>query len=508
MLTYEPFSHAAYKIADPNIDYNISIDLFRGTKPICELECYPFDFFEEDGTFGNKEQLRNILINRGAVYNQYAREKKGKKQMFEYTGEALAEKRNTISTDNLIQDASYVDRMTEIFAPRFAQSRSRNNKGSRIIQAAQGRFIIDAEAFLKYGQGELMLGHLAPYLIVNNDVDHFKALSDKVQTKSKHTKPEEWTNDEQDFLALLPPRFLGYSTRNKFWGQFSIQHTKEVETPDSDLFNEKLQLDKKYKKMIRALVDNHASKSEGPNANKGGVRDIIENKGKGLAILLHGPPGVGKTLTAETIAEATGRPLFAVSVAEIGLDSSKAEKNIQQIFELAGTWDAVLLIDEADVFLEIRSQPGDVQRNALVSVLLRVLEYYEGIMVLTTNRINSFDIAVQSRIHLAIRYDDLTQKQKRSIFTENLNKISPASIRDRSKIDDWVEEAGSEANFNGRQIRNIVNAALALARGRKDDKRITKEDLKEVAQVSKDFLEDLARTTKDARDYNEAGRFR
>jgi hypothetical protein len=55
--------------------------------------------------------------------------------------------------------------------------------------------------------------------------------------------------------------------------------------------------------------------------------------------------------------------------------------------------------DEADVFLEARGRgENDLRRNAMVSVLLRVLEYYDGILILTTNRMRSFDIAVQSRI--------------------------------------------------------------------------------------------------------------
>ena len=44
------------------------------------------------------------------------------------------------------------------------------------------------------------------------------------------------------------------------------------------------------------------------------------------------------------MAEASGKPLFVVSVAEIGLDASKAERNLEQLFSLAGTWEAVLLV--------------------------------------------------------------------------------------------------------------------------------------------------------------------
>ena len=66
----------------------------------------------------------------------------------------------------------------------------------------------------------------------------------------------------------------------------------------------------------------------------------------------------------------------------------------------------------------------------------------------------------------------------------------------------------AQKDLNGRQIRNIVSAALALARNAKDDDRVTKDHLKKVMKVSRDFTNDLARTTKSARDANEAGRLR
>lgn len=62
---------------------------------------------------------------------------------------------------------------------------------------------------------------------------------------------------------------------------------------------------------------------------------------------------------------------------------------------------AVVLLDEADVFLEERDMK-DLNRNALVSVFLRALEYYNGIVILTSNRVGTFDEAFKSRIQLAL----------------------------------------------------------------------------------------------------------
>jgi hypothetical protein len=53
---------------------------------------------------------------------------------------------------------------------------------------------------------------------------------------------------------------------------------------------------------------------------------------------------VGKTLTAESVAQLTGRPLLSVGVADIGIEGDKVETNLQRVFALAGLWEAVLLL--------------------------------------------------------------------------------------------------------------------------------------------------------------------
>lgn len=102
--------------------------------------------------------------------------------------------------------------------------------------------------------------------------------------------------------------------------------------------------------------------------------------------VLHGPPGTGKTLTAEGISELLKCPLYMVSVGELGTDSRFLEAELQKILDICHAWGAILLLDEADVFLEKRTM-NDVHRNALVSIFLRQLEYFQGILFLTTNRV-------------------------------------------------------------------------------------------------------------------------
>jgi hypothetical protein len=68
---------------------------------------------------------------------------------------------------------------------------------------------------------------------------------------------------------------------------------------------------------------------------------------------------------------------------------------VSRIFQIASRWKALLLFDEADVFVTKRS-PHSLQRNRLVAIFLRKLEYFEGIQFLTTNQVNDFDAAVLS----------------------------------------------------------------------------------------------------------------
>lgn len=62
------------------------------------------------------------------------------------------------------------------------------------------------------------------------------------------------------------------------------------------------------------------------------------------ANLVKGLPGVGKTLTAESVAMLAGKPLFSVGVSDIGIEGAKVESNLQKVFDLAGLWEAVLLL--------------------------------------------------------------------------------------------------------------------------------------------------------------------
>ncbi|KAF6831645.1 hypothetical protein CMUS01_07262 [Colletotrichum musicola] len=160
--------------------------------------------------------------------------------------------------------------------------------------------------------------------------------------------------------------------------------------------------------------------------------DDSQQAGKGVIILLHGVPGVGKTSTAECAAESNGRPLLPITCGDLGLGPHEVESKLQEIFRLAHAWNCVLLLDEADIFLAQRTN-RDIHRNALVSVFLRVLEYYEGILFLTTNRVGTFDEAFKSRIHMSLYYPPLNHIQTSKIWKTNIKKVQENGIEIDSK---------------------------------------------------------------------------
>jgi SpoVK/Ycf46/Vps4 family AAA+-type ATPase len=142
---------------------------------------------------------------------------------------------------------------------------------------------------------------------------------------------------------------------------------------------------------------------------------------------------------------------------DIGVNPDRAEEGLKRILALATRWNAVLLIDEADIFLEARSTRS-LERNKLVSIFLRVLEYFEGFLFLTSNRVDNIDAAFESRIHLSLRYDGLNFDARKQVWVAFLERATEAENFTEEQIDMLAE-----IELNGRQIKNILKTAQLLA---------------------------------------------
>jgi ATPase family associated with various cellular activities (AAA) len=182
--------------------------------------------------------------------------------------------------------------------------------------------------------------------------------------------------------------------------------------------------------------------------------DIVAGKSGGTTVLCAGPPGVGKTLTAEVYAEIVGRPLYRVHSGQLGLNVAAMESALKDALTRAQRWGAVMLIDEADVYIKRRED--DMTMNAVVGVFLRVLEYFNGLLFLTTNRIDDIDEAIVSRCIALIRFSPPASDARRRIWRVMTEQFGLAI--ESPLIDELVE------TFPGASGRDIKGLAKLVAK--------------------------------------------
>ncbi|KAK2025269.1 P-loop containing nucleoside triphosphate hydrolase protein [Colletotrichum zoysiae] len=216
----------------------------------------------------------------------------------------------------------------------------------------------------------------------------------------------------------------------------------QEEAPEAIVSGEKL-------KIVKALAERQMT-------TKPWSADYIKNKGEGVVILLHGPPGVGKTYTVGTL-----------TISDLRTRARSLEEELTRWFKMADKWRAILLIDECDIFLE-RREKKDIGRNAVVSAFLRKIEYFGGLLFLTTNRVGHIDDAFMSRVHAVIGFDPLDSVRREKIWDSlllKLNRERKGEIRISNGAKKFLKtpEVLEYTDWNGREIRNAFQTAIALA---------------------------------------------
>ncbi|KAF5501636.1 Ribosome biogenesis ATPase RIX7 [Colletotrichum siamense] len=327
---------------------------------------------------------------------------------------------------------------------------------------------------------------------------------------------QEWTWSDED-IVLLPRRAFAYVLRERKFTRIDVRSI-EFNTEQGNLTLDQIQMKPERRRMIRSAVAAHFRSKQGPSTSD---LDPVRGKGKGLVILLHGAPGVGKTATAEAVAAETERPLFPITCGDLGFSPAAVERSLKDIFRYAHLWNCILLFDEADVFLTQRERGGgNLERNALVGVFLRVLEYYSGILFLTTNRVGALDEGFRSRVHLSLCYPNLSLIDTIKILEANLQRLPRVKdgvagdgyldVEDESIIrfvsDEYDEYSRrtrrKRGPWNGRQIRNAVQIAAGLSlydkqikleKGIKDESpaTLTARHFEAVADTTDEFEEYL-----------------
>ncbi|KAF2676112.1 P-loop containing nucleoside triphosphate hydrolase protein [Lentithecium fluviatile CBS 122367] len=403
----------------------IHIPEFRGTKKITKFEAYPLEFHS------NFEELKRGLIERGRHFEAY----KG----FHFVG------------------------YDGIAIGRVHRGEQKFNVKSRII--------IDGHSFSRYSQKTTLEKIETPGIpsgpvdiSSTEETDDDCVMLDENAGQKKASTPagKKPTVGADSRFSLTPEQHLiatakvrGYSLRDKKWLQFFIPSITDI-TWNEDAFAS-LVAPQEQKDLILSFAESQIK-------NREQFDDFVQGKGKGIIMLLAGPPGVGKTLTAESVAEAMHAPLYSIGAADLGSKPQAMENKLHDMLEMCAKWNAVLLLDEADVFMEARST-RDLDRNKLVAIFLRLLEYFEGILFLTTNRLENMDAAFESRIHLTLNYSELDKASRKHVWSTFLNRSAQAKDSNVGvgAFSDAELERLSKEKLNGRQIKNVLKTAQLLA---------------------------------------------
>lgn len=344
--------------------------------------------------------------------------------------------------------------------------------------ATGGRVIVDTQGAYDHGHS-LSVGYDPMVLGVKFKYKEYSLHLRSVQQETAGASEKASDSDgglilfdqvPDDYLDMVWPMVVGFSLEAKAWGDILVDGLEDIQF-SQDIFD-RLVLPENRKRMVKALV-RHSTTS---------FQDLVQGKGEGTVFLLYGPPGVGKTLTAEAIAELLHKPLYSLSMGTLGTTPGELEQRLGEIMNLAAKWDALILLDEADSFLETRSANSSLERNAMVSVILKLVEYFSGILFLTSNRIDSLDPAFQTRITLALRYEELSLEARTKVWTNLMIKSGFQAALDEGTID---PVGLAKTVLNGREIKNALRLAMALAA--EEEQPLTQDILLETVVIVTDY---------------------
>lgn len=189
--------------------------------------------------------------------------------------------------------------------------------------------------------------------------------------------------------------------------------------------------------------------------------------GKGLNVLFSGPPGTGKTMASEVIANELGLDLYKIDLSQVvSKYIGETEKNLRHIFAEARTSYAILFFDEADALFGKRSEVKDAHdryANIEIGYLLQEMEAYDGIAILATNLRQNMDEAFVRRLQVIVEFPFPDEEHRHLIWKVIFPNEAP--------INDDVDFSllAREANLAGGSIKNIALTAAFYAASSGED---------------------------------------
>lgn len=345
-----------------------------------------------------------------------------------------------------------------------------------------GRVIVDTVGAYHLGHS-LDTGYNPMIMAIKRKCKEYMLLQECLsqQTHVQISNGNDGTNEQNDngivlfdqipfsFLDMVWPFMKGFSLTSRAWGDVLVDGLDDIEWKE-DLFD-RLILSDNRKTIIKALARRHGSDSQS-------FQSLMHGKGEGTIFLLYGPPGCGKTMTAEAVAELLHKPLFALSLGSLGTTAKEVEHHLNTVLTLSARWDAVILLEEAHDILEPWSSMFS-ERNAMVSVILRLVKYFSGILFFTSDRlVDTLDPALQKRMTLVLRYETLGEVARAHVWQHGLLKFGYLKGMDDGDMNVSVL---AKQFLNGHEIENILGLAIAMAQEK--NKPVTQAMLLQAIEV-------------------------
>ncbi len=249
-----------------------------------------------------------------------------------------------------------------------------------------------------------------------------------------------------------------------------------------------LVLDRKEKNMIRSACDQ--IKYRNIVYDEWGMDSRILY-GRGLSMLFAGPPGTGKTMAAQVVANELNLELYKTDLSQVvSKYIGETEKNLNELFNEAKKSNVILFFDETDALFGKRTtvkDSHDKNANLETSFLLQKMEEYDGVSIMTTNYLENIDVAFFRRISYVIHFAFPDALAREKIWKNMFSSKTPLS----PDID--FKYLSKNFEMTGGSIKNIaVNAAFMAARDSKEVKmeHILKSLIYEVKKQGKNVIKD------------------
>ncbi|RYO41306.1 hypothetical protein AA0111_g1062 [Alternaria arborescens] len=449
---------------------NLQIKVFDNERDITSLTVFPSRFIDDN----DSGKLEERLVERGKHYFAYSKAP----AFLQYTGNGLKVAHKTYKRARVVVE--------------HASSPWNEKEFDHLTHHVPLAFTETVRVATRVARCECKDCRMSYDLQETYDKTPFSDYLDIVPSKTEALERQQY--------KIMASHMFAFVLKDRTYDLLAVEGLEQANMAEDAISS--LVMEDNNKEMIKAIARTYTDSDQSSRFSA----DFIHGKGEGQIILLHGPPGTGKTLTAESVAEYTRRPLLSITAADLGHEPEALEESLLRYFKRASDWDAIVLLDEADVYLEQRTT-HDLKRNSIVSVFLRALDYFQGILFLTTNRVGHFDEAFMSRIHLSLGYEPLSDNAREKIWDNLFKKLQQDRKRGGPEITyeydakRYVQSRDVQAlEWNGREIRNAFQTAVALAvfdaKYKTSGKvpEVTEAHLKQVVSMSSAFRKYMTAT--------------